>query len=395
MGAQPHYYLISTAGYPNFGDEFITASWLRFLAQTAPNTDVWLDCPGPGNAQLLFEGLHPRLRITDTLWRAVREADPLPLRDAGRRVADLVRNLGSPHYDLGLVKLRQAHSLHLLGGGYVNGIWPHHTALISGMLAVKELTGARLYATGQGLMPPVETGPGAAALFAGFDHARARDRESAEAYELDLDLDDAFLGVRESTAHSPGVPGGVYVCLQSDLTDDARFARIVASVRDLVQAEAARGRAVHYLEAIPGIDRPAWEQLSDLIPAENFLPFARVWEEGLPLGPEQLWLTTRFHFHLLASAAGARGIAYAVNQGYYDIKHSSLIALGSGWALDTPDAPVRAVPEPEVLTLHSRLADLTGQKRAEALALYPPAVSTAGRTTTGPLQRLAASLRRR
>ncbi|GAA3286469.1 hypothetical protein GCM10017708_01970 [Arthrobacter citreus] len=52
-------------------------------------------------------------------------------------MADLVRNLGSPHYDLGLVKLRQAHSLHLLGGGYVNGIWPHHTALISGMLAVR------------------------------------------------------------------------------------------------------------------------------------------------------------------------------------------------------------------------------------------------------------------
>ena len=60
---------MSTAGHPNFGDEFIAASWLRFLAERQPDTDVVLDCPDPGMAAFLFEGLHPRVKFTNLLWR--------------------------------------------------------------------------------------------------------------------------------------------------------------------------------------------------------------------------------------------------------------------------------------------------------------------------------------
>lgn len=95
-------------------------SWLRLLAETAPDTDDWIDCPQPGVAQLLFEK-DPRLRITNTLWRADWGGRDLAPSDVSRRVADLVRNLGSPNHDLGLVKLRAAKSLRILGG-YVNGI---------------------------------------------------------------------------------------------------------------------------------------------------------------------------------------------------------------------------------------------------------------------------------
>lgn len=361
-------YLVATAGHPNYGDEFITASWLRFLAETAPDVDVWLDCPQPGAAQLLFENLHPRLRITNTLWRAIWEAGDTAPSAVGRRVAGLVRNLGSPHYDQGLGKLRTVKSLHLLGGGYINGIWPRHTALVSGMAAVKELTGARLYATGQGLMPLVNTHIPPAGLFEGFDHVSVRDAESAAAYSLPLGVDDAFLGVETSPAGNPGT-AALYVCIQSDMSDEGRFDDVVSAVRTQIEAAIVQDWPVFYLEAIPGVDRTAFELLSDLIPEEHFLPFIRVWEEGLPAGPNQVWLTTRFHFHLLASAAGARGIAYDVKRGYYDIKHSSLIALGSGWVLDSPDAPAGQVP-PGTESLRTEVGSLAGRKRAEALEIY-------------------------
>ena len=66
-------YLVGTSGHPNFGDEFIAASWLRFLARARPGAEVWLDCPHPGLASHLFDGLHPGLRTTDTLWRLAFE----------------------------------------------------------------------------------------------------------------------------------------------------------------------------------------------------------------------------------------------------------------------------------------------------------------------------------
>ena len=369
MRTPSEYYLVSTAGNPNFGDEFITASWLRFLARNAPDVDVWLDCPRPGAAALLFVGLHPRLRITDTLWRAVWDSAGLPPAEVGPRVAQLVRHLGSPNYDMGLVKLRQATSLHLLGGGYVNGVWPHHAALVSAMKTVKDLTGARLYATGQGLMPLAGPAGEAPGLFHGFDHVTVRDAESAAAYSLPLGLDDAFLGARADSAWTAHGPAAMNVCIQSDMMDAGRFDQIVAAVRPRIQGALAQGRTVNYLEAIPGVDRPAYDQLSDLIPMENFFPFTRVWEEGIPEGPDQTWLTTRFHFHLLASAGGAHGIAYAARKGYYDVKHRSLIRVGSGWALDTPASPAGPIPQ-GVPTLRSNIGPLAKLKVTEALDLY-------------------------
>lgn len=393
--APSSHYLVATSGHPNYGDEFITASWLRFLAEAAPDVDVWLDCPQPGAAQLLFENLHPRLHITDTLWRAVREAGDIAPDEVGRRVAGLVQNLGSPHYDQGLVKLRTAKSLHLLGGGYINGIWPHHAALVSGMKAVKGLTGARLYATGQGLMPLVDPNVPPAGLFEGFDHVSVRDTQTAEAYSLPLGLDDAFLGAREETSWAADPAAAMYVCIQSDMADEGRFEDVVSAVRVQVEASIAQDRPVFYLEAIPGVDHAAYELLSDLIPRENFLPFVRVWEEGLPAGPNQIWLTTRFHFHLLASAAGAHGIAYGVKRGYYDVKHTSLIALGSGWALDTPDAPAGQVPT-GTKTLRTELEALAAKKRFEALKLYPATAGAKSPTLRAPslntLRRLVPSL---
>ena len=52
-GARP-FYLVSTAGHPNYGDEVITRAWLDYLAERFPRSTVWLDCPHPGRAAHLF-----------------------------------------------------------------------------------------------------------------------------------------------------------------------------------------------------------------------------------------------------------------------------------------------------------------------------------------------------
>ena len=384
-------YLIGPSGTPNFGDEFIDASWLKHLAKAHPETEVYLDCPEPGIAQSLFAELHPKLRVTDTLWRAVRDAAAFPTAEMSTHVADLVKNLGSPRYDLGLLQLRQAGSLHLLGGGYVNSLWPQHYGLIAGMQAVRELTGARLLATGLGLMPFLDDGTTAAdALFHKFDYASARDAESTSTFGMTQGIDDAFLGAPAEIGRNSLAANSLCVCIQSDTVDDGYFDKAVAFAREHIQKAVDAGKSVYYFEAIPGVDRAAFDQLEDLIPEANFIPFSMIWANGLPLSPNQEWLTTRFHFHLLAAAAGATGTVIGAKAGYYDIKHKSVQDLGSGWSHVSVGGEASA---PAANTLKKNLDSLVERKRAEANMLYPAPSWAEGSSTLG--QSLLRSVKRR
>lgn len=373
-------YLVGSSGHPNFGDEFIAAAWLKYLAVARPDADVWLDSPQPGMAQVLFEGMHPRLRVTNTLWRLVHDNAEFPAEVAAKNIRERVAGFGTPAYDLGILKLREAGSLHLIGGGYVNGTWPHHAGLVVGMRAVSELTGAKLYATGQGLMPALAPAPAETPLFRGFDHVNVRDQASADAHGLELGLDDAFLGITGEIGRNDA-PAGLYVCIQSDMADPGRFQAAVELARTEVEAARRRGTKAYYVEAIPGVDHAAYERMADLIPETRFMPFSQVWTHGLPLSAQQTWVTSRFHIHLLAAAAGARGIAVGVKEGYYDVKHESVAALGSGWSLAL-DSAAPAMPQ-QPGSLRDDLPALTARKREEAGTIYPPLHGQTGSLTAG------------
>lgn len=367
-------YLVGTSGHPNFGDEFIAASWLRFLARTRPDADVWLDCPNPGLASHLFDGLHPRLRTTDTLWRLVFETVDLDPAAAAAHVDRVVTSLGSPRYDLGLLGARRASSVHLVGGGYLNSIWPHHVHLLRAALRLRESSGARLAATGLGLAPADDAGA-LRELLGAFDHVTVRDAPSAQLSRADRAPDDAFLGLQElagvhgTPSAAPG-NGDVWVCLQSDMAEPGVLDDAVAAVRAALTGPELAGRTVRYLEAIPGADRAAFDRLADLIPEQNFVPFTRVWQEGFPGRAGQTWLTSRFHFHLLAAACGAEGTALEVSPDYYRVKHQSLLDVGTGWSVTPTGSPVTATPSRDA-SFPDTAARLHRTKLREAQGLYP------------------------
>ncbi|WP_183094575.1 polysaccharide pyruvyl transferase family protein [Nocardioides stalactiti] len=340
---QPTIHLVSTAGHPNFGDELIAASWLRFLAQRQPESDVVLDCPDPGLASYLFEGLHPRAKFTNLLWRVSWEtidADP----EEGDAIVDrLITDLGSPRFDLGLIEARRATTVHMVGGGHVTSNWMHHGRLVRAGRRLAEVADARFVATGLGLVPAIDPERIRADL-AAADHATVRDSASAELAGVPLAVNDAFLGLPSLPGHGArpdptGKPGDVWISLQCDLAEDEVFDRIVAAVREAIESGRFEGRTLRYLEAIPGHDRDgrAAALLADLIPAENFMSFVQLWHEGFPGRPGQTWITTRYHFHQLAAAMGADGVAIAIDEGYYANKHASLAELGTGFAIAGPD----------------------------------------------------------
>ena len=374
-------YLVGTSGHPNFGDEFVTAAWLKHLAQARPDAEVWLDCPNPGQASHLFAALHPKVRFTDSLYKLIWMYRDAPREDAEREVRHRIEHLGTPRFDLGLLDIRRASSLHVIGGGYINGHWPFHVGLLTAAAKLKELTGMSLYATGQGFTPAPE-GDSLQQALSAFDHVTVRDQASADLTGADLSVDDAFLGIRELSGFG-GDPtpqdGQVWVNLQSDLIDEAGFESMVQSVRGVLEKLAAQGRPLHYLECIPGTDGLAYERLADLIPAENKVSFVELWGKEFPARPGQTWITTREHPHVMAAACGAAGVAVELEAEAGD--HAALLELGTGWSLVKPDSI-----EPDQASVSkgfpykSRM--LVQDKLSEAKKLYPAAPKPAPEPTT-------------
>lgn len=327
------FYLVSAAGLPNYGDEIITRAWLDWLAKRHPNVPVWLDCPEPGRANHLFANVHPLLKTTNTLWHLALGAEGMPFSDAIELASRRVAELGSPRFDLGLLELREMRSVHLLGGGYLNSVWEHQLLFLPALVQLKDRFKIPIYATGQGLFPLGEDARGAVSgWLRKFDVFETRDSPSAKMPGASAGVDDAFLAfANRRQIYSKGKSPDVMLVMQGDFVDERAEEPLVDAVVEFVRAQQTSG-PVGLVESIPPDDSWMLSRLQERGVAVDFYPFIRLWEEGLPARSGQTWLSTRFHFHLLAAAAGAKGAVVDLHPGYYGVKHASLRELGTGWS---------------------------------------------------------------
>lgn len=333
---RPCYYLVGPTGFPNYGDELVARAWLRYLAKVAPDADVWLDCHSPGPALTLLAGEHPRVRFVDTLWRLAWDAPSEEPWELAARTQQAVHDpTVAPRWAAGVELLGRADIVHVMGGGYINEIWPRHIGLVAGAAAAAQRSGGSAVMTGVGLTPPV---PGSERLLQALaDRFRVVDVRDSESAELlgrpeAHGVDDVFLDLGEHLLDITADTPRYMLCLQADLVDGSpsRLAGyVLATLRDW-DVEPAQ---VAVVEGIPGSDHKIYDLLRHELPGVRIIPFSEVWARGLPARPGQIWISTRFHVHLVAAAAGAAGVAVTVKPGYYSTKHYSLIELGTGWEL--------------------------------------------------------------
>lgn len=370
-------YLIGVAGHPNYGDELIAAGWLRYLAQVAPDAEVWLDTPRPGQSAVLLGGIHPGLRCVDTLFHACWNAPQGGARetlDHGRRV---VREPGLlPREATGVEHLTRAQLVHVIGGGYLNRIWPSHLALLGAVREVGESFGARTAVTGAGLMPLVHgSGGPLGETLAGFDVVDVRDEESWAAISgavvhATCSGDDAFLDLGPHVYDQVSGPRSV-LCLQSDLLEIPLEEIADHAVRTL-RSWGVDQEPVTLLECLPPDDAVVRRLLEPHLPQLDFQPFSELWRLGLPAGPDQRWISTRFHPHLVAAAGGSWGVAVPISRDYYRTKHASLLRLGSGWALAEDLTSPAPLQQPEGRPFGGRLGEIRKAKRAVAESVVGP-----------------------
>ncbi len=368
--SRPLHYLVAPTGAPNYGDELIAATWLRYMAEIDPDADVVLDCLNPIGITDTVLRIHPRLRPTTMLWQlCIRHVDQGA--QAAHTVRDIVRDPDSAtvgiddlRESLGL--LRRADVVHILGGGFFNAMWPCFLGLLGGVGAAVEVSGGRAVMTGQGMSPPVEgVGDLYADLLGRFDVVDVRDTPSAAVAGAASTCsgDDVFLAPPSGSTWG-NVPE-MMVSVQSQLSGLA--AEEMVSLVAKTAAEWAVSD-IGLLECIPGQDQKLLALVEEALPGVRRYSLRDVMERGLPAAPGQCWLSTRFHPHLVAAACGASGVAVNINGDYYGTKHRSLIERGSGWTLlETP----AVVPRPcDGGFGPERLTELRAGKRAVADRIY-------------------------
>lgn len=363
-------YLIAVAGNPNYGDELIVRVWLRELARTHPNIRVWLDTPHPGPASALLADEHPNLRTTDTVWRLRDLAGSDDPETVSQVIRAAVLDSGyAPWWSAGIDVIRRVRSIHVVGGGYINKTWAPNIGVL---LALGELAShlpARMAITGAGLLPldALQRDLVRSAL-ANFSVVDLRDAPSfdgvaptAGSAHVSLTGDDVFLS-EPSALLDPETAGrfDIGVVVQGDLVT-APVERIYETVVTHLKAWDAVPERVAVVECIPRVDSHIREVLEQRVGPVQYYSFAHLWRHGFPADFHQRWISTRFHPHLLAALAGARGAALPVEPEYYPVKHSSLTTLGSGWPVLGPeDGPASVLRQG---TLAERAKSVRRRKR--------------------------------
>jgi hypothetical protein len=331
-------YLVGTTGHPNYGDELIALAWVNHYARRFPEAEIWLDSPRPGQSAILMRRAEARVQCTDTLYHACWNAPsdkPGDVLAFGRRVVAEPGLL--PREVSGMRMLDAASIIHIIGGGYVNALWPRHLALLSAAAAVSRRSGAALAVTGAGLVPCPDGGEALIAeVLSSFDVVDVRDEQSAAMLAPHLGSvvptsDDVFVGLK-SLPTAPGWDGATIVCVQNDVVDIDRD-RLLTYVSTCVRDWGRSDGPLAMIECLPPGDLFGWTELQQHFPQLEIVPFDRLWSQGFPVGTNVAWLTTRYHPHLLAAAHGAGGAAILTGVEYYEIKHASLAALGSPFRL--------------------------------------------------------------
>ncbi|EGD53711.1 polysaccharide pyruvyl transferase family protein [Gordonia neofelifaecis] len=373
-------YLVTAAGFPNFGDELITEAWLRHLAMRRPFTRVVVDSPHPGQSALLLRRANRRAVFVDTVWRLTNSPADLRSPALAETLATDARS------DVGAELLLRARTVHIVGGGFLTDLWPRHRSLVAIVATVARTTGARAIATGAGLTPGF-TGSALDGFHADaeqFDVFDVRDRPSADFIGplsgATSTGDDAWLSPRVA---APGDRthsfGELMLCIQGDLTADFAWRgrrgpdALTAFVRATLDEWRVPGSDVTVVECNPGLDLLIADRLGSRLGDARRVPFRELWESGLPTGGGRTWLSTRFHPHLVAASAGDSGVAVIPRPDYYGAKHGSLIAAGSAWTVVSGDADVPAPPTAGGFTADAAAANRS-RKQALANRLYPRAL---------------------
>lgn len=322
-------FLLGGAAVPNYGDELIVKNWLRWYIEgcgvnpqnvtiSGSSTDVmkWLHTER-------FSGFQASSRIRENRFKFSHE----DFYDSVRSGIEFMFGESVESEKL-RAEMRNSDIIHLHGGGYLNDKWPTHGFLLGVAYAAKKKFNSRLVGTGLGLGPlpdgNEETQIFIKELFSSFSILEVRDSWSFEYLQnkgidnVELGLDDAFLypvDIERTEGKS------LHISIRGDNPGKLIASRLPESVVNSFDN--------HYYWACTPDDVQSYIELSKRFPYFSLLDVRSLLGK-IPTGDSNFMITQRFHPHLMGARLDMMGV-YRSGSSYYDVKHGSLIDLGSSF----------------------------------------------------------------
>ncbi len=331
------FYLVSQAGFGNLGDELILREWLHKIDNIyGENATVYIDVSQPSICQFMLAtcSFSLNIKVQDILWNISRQ-HPV---EAGLSL----KNELMPY----LENFSKVEIVHILGGGYINDTWEFNKNLITLCKFIQDFCGCKLFATGIGLFPFETQNLKKYRFFINalkkFEFVDVRDEESYKILNnLDTEIikqqtcDDIFLAEKHRLINNEKLQtnkqkklciflsgGDLVINYTIDLIEFSVNQKKISNVLfvcctddDLVQVK----KIIVYFNLYKNLNF-------------QIISFFEAFIKPLQLNQDDMFFCTRFHGHLLASLSGATGICASTTP-YYDVKHQSLIKLGSGFAM--------------------------------------------------------------
>ncbi|AVH75298.1 polysaccharide pyruvyl transferase family protein [Weissella koreensis] len=351
-----HYYLISTAGYPNFGDEQIVRNWLAFFKKNHAHDQITLDVPFPARSSLLFKDEFPNINFVDTIWNLIYAGD-----DAGATLEDPVTLIhllegDAPRDFMGIENMKSADEIHLLGGGYFTTDRPefNRTYLFFPILTyLKSLNPSlKLITHGLGLTPisnnykiELETN-----YLSEFNYVGVRDKESAKIKGTTLELDDVFMSHKLNALRIDDQKDNPDILLVlKPINDQEKLKVFLNQLIQYLETEKNKNKTIGILEFMVPIDNwlffePYLNAIPTIKQRLTFFGFWDIWTKGIPYKKDQEWIVSRFHAHLIGSILKVKGSIFIESDQYYQTKQQSLLELGTGWQLIENDPTFNIKP---------------------------------------------------
>lgn len=348
MTKYPAFYLISTAGFPNLGDEWITIGWLEAIFRKYPQAAVFLDAHFPLGFDSLVRSrpYSSRVSCVDFFWQLTYPYCQQSWDACRRNFQDAYacrRQASLRHLSAILPRINH---IHFLGGGYFSRIWQHHLLLLVLAGLIKDDCRLPLYWTGGSLYPIEDFQLQDLLPFLNrFDFISFRDSESASQVNTRLpgtirhSCDDIVLGLSEGSLRPPAASDrpAVLLNLQSDFCSDDSFGTISRPLLEKIHFFRQQGFPLFYWEMNPKCDRRGYQFLAGQIPQIQWVSFEALWKGTALCGtlpaivhPQSYAIGSRFHFHYYLAWHGIAG-EFISQTPYYDIKHKSICDASSGW----------------------------------------------------------------
>lgn len=327
------YYLVSQSGFENLGDDLILLSHIKRIRDFDDEGLIFIDSSNPGGLGILLRE-HTNLVIVDYVWRLSSK-----MFVTGLASLNHIKHLGGPYYILEEIMKGVTH-VHMLGGGYINSIFKSNYLIVYILAELKKRFKYNLIATGQGLMPtrPDLADPILRAFQMSLPFFDLFDCRDVPTYNFvsklmqsgaSLTSDDLVLGdlsmyqvLCDTNSH-----GRVILAIHSpsDIKILLNFcAEIVRNRRHnvnhfvfLALSEEDIGVAYHIA---PLLDEGIKFTVTRY---QNLL------EDGFVFNCNDYIVTTKFHAHFIAAYCGIPGICSSPDGEYYEVKHQSLIMMGS------------------------------------------------------------------